>query len=115
MIDRDAYLKDPCGTCSIPFWKAVRLTPLGHIHIVHERGFCPEEWINAADEPYFRLKHDLVGLKQPVVPVGFRVRPATLAEFSTHISQCYANLRLAVEEAERYQKHPVYCAISGLP
>ena len=51
MIDRDAYLKDPCGTCSIPFWKAVRLTPLGHIHIVHS-GVLSEEWINTADNRF---------------------------------------------------------------
>lgn len=110
MISREQYLRDPCGTASIPYWKAVRTVIPGHMRILHHSEFRPE-MRNAftTDEPYFRLKHDLMGLTRPEVPEGFVVSGASPAEFAEHINGCYSGMGLSADELVDYTRRPVYC------
>lgn len=53
------YLRDPCGTLSIPYWKNKHITVPAHMRILHQRDFDESHCGQYADDPYFRLRHDL--------------------------------------------------------
>lgn len=109
MISKEQYMRDPCGTASIPYWKAVSIRVPENMRILHDREFSPEFLEQYVDEPYFRLKHDLKGLKKPEVPEGFVISVTSLAEFAEHINLCYPGARMTAEELEKYTHRSVYC------
>ena len=47
MVSLQDYLADPCGTLSIPYWKAKRISVPPGMDIVHHSRFCPR-WRRAA-------------------------------------------------------------------
>ena len=55
-MDRDSYLRDPCGTLSIPLWKAGKMALPASIRIVHCRDWHGEY---AQYQRFFRVKHTL--------------------------------------------------------
>lgn len=57
MITLEEYLKDPCGTLSVPYWKWNSMTVPENVKIIHHSNWSDAE--GGTDEPYFRLKHDL--------------------------------------------------------
>lgn len=92
MIDRAAYLADPCGTLSIPYFKAVRMETPAHLRIVHARdfdGMRPGE----RDARYFRLAHSLAWVDAAVWPDGYTPRVLTeadAAQLADLLASCYA-------------------------
>lgn len=54
-----AYLKDPCGSSSLPYWKIERVNPPAGMRVIHQRAYDVKLLQNYVDEPYFRLIHDL--------------------------------------------------------
>lgn len=55
----ERYKIDPCGTLSIPYYKAKMLTLPEGAAIVHEQELDPAAFPGCSDEPYFRLVHRL--------------------------------------------------------
>lgn len=55
MISLTEYLKDPCGTLSIPYWKNKNIITPDHIKIVHQMDYSAEKFSDFTDEKYFRL------------------------------------------------------------
>lgn len=55
MISLTEYLKDPCGTLSIPYWKIKNIITPDHIKIVHQKDYAEEKFSDFTDEKYFRL------------------------------------------------------------
>jgi ribosomal protein S18 acetylase RimI-like enzyme len=74
MISLEEYKKDPCGALSIPYYKAKRIELPEGLRIVNDKDFSalPDGW---RDERYFRLFHDLRGVKKPE-SAAFSVREA---------------------------------------
>ena len=110
MLTAAEYLTDPCGTLSIPYYKAKALVPPPEIRIVHQRDFCPRDWAGWADTPYFRLFHDL---KQPPyfpAPDGFRLATAEesdCAAIASLIRLCYG-CGMPEEEVRSWRRRPVF-------
>lgn len=109
MISKEQYMRDPCGTASIPYWKNASIRVPENMRILHHREFRPELLEQYTDQPYFRLKHDLLGLKKPEVPEGFTVSSASLAEIAGHINGCYPGAGMTTSELEEYTRRSVYC------
>ena len=57
--DIESYKKDPCGTLSIPYYKAKEIEIPEGVAVVHERDYDPAAYEGYSDEPYFRLIHRL--------------------------------------------------------
>lgn len=55
MISLTEYLKDPCGTLSVPYWKNKNIITPDHIKIVHQKDYSAEKFSDFTDEKYFRL------------------------------------------------------------
>ena len=92
MIDRETYLSDPCGTLSIPYYKAVRMTPPAQLRIVHDRRFDGRVRPDETDTRYFRLRHALTHIDEPAVPRGCTLRVMTqadAAQLSRLLSACW--------------------------
>ncbi len=66
MILLAEYIKDPCGTLSIPYYKAKSTSLPEGMRVVHERDFRPGAYPGFSDERYFRLIHRLEGAETPV-------------------------------------------------
>lgn len=107
MISKVEYLRDPCTAASIPYWKAARIAVPENMRILHEDDFCAEILEQYADEPYFRLVHDLQ-VEPVAVPQGYSLRQGTAEEFAAHIHECYRNGMTAVQVRSLTERE-VYC------
>ena len=110
MLNLDEYLLAPCGTSSIPYWKALSVSVPSNMKILHHGDFTAETFRDYTDEPYFRLLHDLRQLPTPVLPSGYSVCDATLSDFAAHICACYASNCMTEEQLCDYAKREVYDA-----
>lgn len=107
-ITKQAYLQNPCGDSSLPYWKTIGMVLPEDWLIVHDRNFCDKCLADYADEPYFRLYHDLQALRAAVLPDGFRLCDATPAEYAVHIRQCYDGSDMTEAKIKSYFDHSVY-------
>ena len=110
MISKVQYLTNPCKTSSIPFWKAKSIVIPAGVKILHQKDFRESDFLQYIDEPYFRLRHDLMGLSEPEMPEGYSFYKASLEEFAEHINSCYDDICMTVEELRRYTSRAVYDA-----
>lgn len=109
MISLQQYLRDPCGTASIPYWKEKQIVVPENMRIIHERDYRSEEYCDYSDEPYFRLYHDLVTV-DPLTTSELEIvsGASDLDGFVSLINSCYDDLSVTKEQLEGYQKTPVY-------
>ena len=108
MISINDYLQDPCKALSIPYWKAKEITIPNNMKIVHDSIYLSGDYSQYADEPYFRLRHDLKNIGTTTLPEGYSLYPAKLHEFALHIQSCYDDIGLTLEEIQHYTKRRVY-------
>lgn len=59
------------------------------VKIVHHDDLSPGDPLLPEYDTYFRLKHDLTSISEPVPPTGYSLRPFTLTELAAHIGSCY--------------------------
>lgn len=110
MLTLEEYLLDPCGTLSIPFWKAKGIRVPENMRIIHERDFIPAMAEGFRDTVYFRLYHDLQDIPAPQ-PSGFRLVTAAaddLEDIVSVINCAYDDLQVTREQIVSCTKTPVY-------
>ena len=103
------YLRDPCGTLSIPYWKAKTVQVPPYMRIVHDREYDAAAFTSYADEPYFRLKHDL----KAVAPANeaFTCRTATADDLPLLvglINRSYEDLSVSLAQLQGYRSVPAF-------
>ncbi len=105
------YLKSPCSSSSIPYWKQKNLIMPDNVKIVHNDNYTVNEFTNYSDEPYFRLYHDLKFICQTDLNDVeiVNANPDLLAEFVAIINASYTDLSVTNEQIESFTKSPVYC------
>lgn len=108
-LSKTDYLKNPCRTSSIPFWKTKEISVPDTMKIVHDMDFVESFLQNYHDEPYFRIIHTLHNLTNFTLPEAFSFCSASVEEFTDHINHCYNALHISSEELHRYTMHSVYC------
>lgn len=104
------YLKDPCSTLSIPYWKNKLVKLPQNMKIVHRKDFHDTYLIDYDDEPYFRLYNSLEGLVKKELE-GFYLKTATADDFEIIvriINQSYSGLSVNFEQIKGYTKTAVY-------
>lgn len=120
MVNRADYLQNPCRESSIPYWKAKIISVPAGMKILHETefqaaefpgiDFCETEASQYVDEPYFRLRHDLKNVAQPLLPQGYFLCDAVLNDFAEHINRCYDGIRISEAELQNYLNRPTYAS-----
>ena len=105
-MEAEAYLKDPCGASSLPFWKTEQMRIPPGVTV------CREDHLPAGsageDERYFRLWHSLQAVPCPPLPEGYALSSAAPAEFAAHIRECYGTEGITAAAAEAWTRHAVY-------
>lgn len=109
MDKKSQYLKNPGRASSIPYWKAVSISVPENMRILHHDDFNQSLLAEFTDEPYFRLMHDLQNINPVVIPDGFALCAATLADFVAHINLCYGEACVTEDELRSYTARTVYC------
>lgn len=107
-MERDTYLKNPCGESSLPYWKAKQVVIPDGMKIVHQNQFEKDAYTQFVDEPYFRLKHDLKNVSAPQLPQGYSLCDASVRDFAEHINACYRGIQISEAELQSYTTRPVY-------
>lgn len=110
MIELNEYLRNPCGTSSIPYWKSRSITVPSDMKILHANDFYPSEWVDYLDEPYFRLNHNLKKISTAVLGEGYLLCDASLADFAAHINFYYNAIDVNEAQLQKYILRPVYDA-----
>ena len=103
------YLRDPCGTLSIPYWKNKTVQVPNFMRIVHARDYDTDAFAEYTDEPYFRLKHDLHDI--PLADKRFICRTAgedDLPLMAEIINRSYTDLSVTVEQLQGYRNTPAF-------
>ena len=103
------YLRDPCGTLSIPYWKNKTVQVPNFMRIVHARDYDAVSFAEFTDEPYFRLKHDLQDI--PLADKRFICRTAgedDLPLMAEIINRSYTDLSVTVEQLQGYRNTPAF-------
>lgn len=110
MITLTEYLNNPCGTLSIPYWKAKSITiPLDMI-ILHDNDFSSDILSKYTDEKYFRLYHSLKEIPEIKID-DFEIATATRRDIKTIvqiINDSYTDISVNKELIKSYTPTPVY-------
>jgi len=108
----DEYLQDPCGTLSIPYWKAARTPIPDQVRIVHADEFEAAHWTGYSDTRYFRLIHPLVSIPSGVLDDRFEIRTANpctdAGVISSLIDASYDDIRVTPGQVLDWAGHPVF-------
>lgn len=110
MITLTEYLNNPCGTLSIPYWKAKNITIPPDMKIQHANDFCAEILSDYTDEKYFRLYHNLKEISK-VITNDFEITTATRKDIKSIvqiINDSYTDISVNKELIKSYTKTPVY-------
>ncbi len=110
MITLTEYLNNPCGTLSIPYWKAKNITIPSDIKILHDNDFSSDILSKYTDEKYFRLYHSLKEIPE-IATDDFEITTATRRNIKTIvqiINDSYTDISVNKELIKSYTKTPVY-------
>lgn len=104
------YLKNPCSSLSLPYWKSKEIAVHDNIKIVHHNDFSSKLLEDYWDEKYFRLIHYLNNIDSEI-PEGFSIKNAELSDIPLiveTINNCYTDLSVSYEQILSYTKTKVY-------
>lgn len=110
MITLTEYLNNPCGTLSIPYWKAKNITIPPDMRILHDRDFLSDILSEYTDEKYFRLYHNLNVIPK-IATNDFEITTATRRDIKTIvqiINDSYTDISVNPELIKSYTQTPVY-------
>ena len=112
MITLAEYLNNPCGTLSIPYWKAKNITIPSEMKILHDKDFSADILSDYTDEKYFRLYHNLKEIPK-IVTDDFDITTATQRDIKSIvqiINDSYTDISVSKELIKSYTTTPVYNA-----
>ena len=110
MITLTEYLNNPCGTLSIPYWKAKNITIPPDMKILHDKDFSADILSDYTDEKYFRLYHNLKEIPK-IITNDFEITTATRRDTKAIvqiINDSYTDISVNKELIKSYTKTPVY-------
>lgn len=104
------YLKNPCASSSLPYWKQKNLAVPENMKIVHDDDFDETLFAGFVDEQYFRLYHNLKDIRRtPCNAVEIvAATPDMIDEFVAIINASYSDLSVTSEQLKGYLDTPVY-------
>lgn len=111
MISLEDYLRNPCRTSSIPYWKCKCISVPPNMRIVHQDDYEACKCQGWNDTVYFRLLHPLTAI--PAISctgIAFCVVEInSIDSLVRHINNCYTDLQVSKEQMLGYTKTAAYC------
>lgn len=110
MISRRDYLKDPCGTLSIPYWKWKQMVLPDGMIILHDRDIARSKHDGYWDDPYFRLRHDLeeICATEPEAYTVRTVKNQDISNITQIINGSYTDIHVTVDQVCAWKNLSVY-------
>ena len=111
-MDIKKYLKDPCNSLSMPYWKHKKTSTRSDIMIVHDNKFDPVLYRDWHDTVQFRLKHDLQGLTSTKINDGFfykTVDDTCLTDVLSVINQTEKEIEITKNDLNHWKSEDSYC------
>lgn len=108
--EKQAYLKNPSGTYSVPYWKSKCIQIPENMKIIHDKDFEERVLLEYNDEKYFRLMHDLNDVNN-VHLEGFYIESASVENIpliQELINGSYEDLSVTCDQLLGYTKSKVY-------
>lgn len=108
MLPLNEYLTDPCGTLSIPYWKASKISVPPDMEILHERDFVPGSFLS--HQRYFRLLYDLRSVCAPdLTRVHFITAQSTDTDtIVSVINRSYQDIQVTPVQIQGYRSTEVF-------
>ena len=106
-MNPEQYLSNPCKASSLPFWKTNIISLPPSMSVVRDDLF-PGLREGSFDTLYFKLLHRLNALSPYTLPNGFSFTSVDEHSMAAHISHCYEEESVSVEELKQYKKRSVY-------
>lgn len=106
-MNPEQYLSNPCKASSLPFWKTNLISLPPSMSVVRDDLF-PGLREGSFDTLYFKLLHRLNALSPYTLPNGFSFTSVDEHSMAAHISHCYEEESVSVEELKQYKKRSVY-------
>ncbi|MBQ3849127.1 MAG: GNAT family N-acetyltransferase [Clostridia bacterium] len=106
-MNPEQYLSNPCKASSLPFWKTNLISLPPSMSVVRDDLF-PGLREGSFDTLYFKLLHRLNALSPYTLPNGFSFTSVDEHSMAAHISHCYEEESVSVEELKQYKKRNVY-------
>lgn len=104
--DISNYLSDPCGTSSLPYWKAKEMVFPDSIRVIHG-----SRWNGGYKnyQRFFRMKHNLMNIAMTDSDIE-KVDMSRIKELVDMINMCYEheNISVTSEEISSMKKHCTY-------
>ncbi len=112
MILLKEYIKNPCRSLSIPYWKQRNIKVPDNIKIVHNDEYNAADFNGYIDEQYFRLYRDLQSVRRiERNDIGIVVvNDDMLDTIVDIINKSYNDLSVTKEQMKSYMQTPVYCS-----
>lgn len=112
MVLLKKYIKNPCRSLSIPYWKQRNIKVPDNIKIVHNDEYNAADFNGYIDEPYFRLYHDLQSVQRiERNDIDIDVVADNMIDTVVDIiNKSYNDLSVTKEQMQSYLQTPVYCA-----
>ena len=110
MITLTEYLNNPCGTLSIPYWKAKNIVIPPDMKILHNKDFREKILSDYTDEKYFRLIHNLKEIPK-IITDDFEITTATRKDIKAIvqiINDSYTDISVNKDLIKSYTKTHVY-------
>lgn len=109
-LSLNEYLKAPCASSSIPYWKQKTITIPDNMKIVHNSDFVKSQYKDFTDEQYFRLYHNFKEIQRSSCDTVEIVTatPDMIDKFVCIINASYSDLTVTREQMQSYLSTPVY-------
>lgn len=110
MITLTEYLNNPCGTLSIPYWKAKNIVIPPDMKILHDKDFREDILSDYTDEKYFRLYHNLKGIPK-ITNDDFEITTATRKDIKSIVqimNDSYTDISVNKNLIKSYTQTPVF-------
>lgn len=110
LISLSEYIKNPCGSLSIPYWKNKDISVPENIKIVHQDDYDESLFMNYNDTPYFRLYHTLSDVCNISID-GYSIKTAEKNDISKIvdiINNSYTDLSVTYNQMKSYTETSAY-------
>lgn len=114
----EEYKNNPCAYSAIPYWKLKLIALSENIKVMHENEWKTlenrKELSYTKVDKFFRLKHDLIDLKEIALPEGYSFRIFNSLRYEDYedavkiINKSYDNISISKERLEGYTRNKVY-------
>ena len=114
MITIEEYKSNPCRLSSLPYWKMETFNLPNHLKVIHHIDYDNIENNYEKDTKYFRLKHNLLNIEEPVLPKGFSYREVNtdmeneLLDIVRIINKSYEDIKVNLSQVQSWIESGVF-------